>query len=78
MTETAKTIAIAVVAAVAFLLLVASCQADEQAREESREEFNSWLSECIGQEGTPVITHAQRDGSNWYECMVDGVEVQIP
>ncbi len=78
MTETAKTIVITLVALVGLLLLVGSCQRDEDRREAHREDFNSWLSECIGQEGTPVITRAQRDGSNGYECMVDGKEVQIP
>ncbi len=78
MSETARTILISVLAALAFLLLVGSCQRDEDRRAEHREDFNSWLSECIGQEGTPTLTHVQSNGADWYECMVDGKEVQIP
>ncbi len=74
MTETARTIVIALFAALAVMLLVGSCQADA----DHREKFNSWLSECIGQEGTPTLTHVQSTGADWYECMVDGKEVQIP
>lgn len=74
MTETTKTILIALLAGLAAVLLLASCQADS----DHREKFNSWLSECIGMEGTPTLTHVQSNGANWYECMVGGKEVQIP
>ena len=78
MSDTAKTALVAVLLALGFLLLVGSCQRDEDRREAHREDFTSWLSECIGQEGTPTLTHVQSNGADWYECMVDGKEVQIP
>ncbi len=78
MSDTAKTVLVAVLLALGFLLLVGSCVRDEDRRDAHRAEFNSWLSECIGQEGTPTLTHVQSNGADWYECMVDGKEVQIP
>lgn len=78
MTETARTIVIALFAALAVMLLVGSCVRDEDRRAAHQEEFSGWLQECASQGGIASPTSTTPNGSLWYDCIVDGQVVIIP